>query len=304
MNETDKLLFPYHYGQEAEQYSFYRVPKLLFTEPVFRNVSTDAKLLYGLLLDRMQLSMKNHWLDEDGRVYIYFTIDSVMTALGCGNKKAGQLLAELDDRRGIGLITRKKQGQGKPDQIFVHKCSIPEVLKAHVQKCQNDMSGSVESTCLDVSKGHPNKTDKNDTEINENKSIYLSEQMWINDGIENYKYYRELFLEQLYFDSLLVDYPYEEETLYEILELLVETVCTTRKMIRIAGEEKPSEIVKSRLLKLNGEHIRYVLMCMKENTTHIRNIRQYLLAALYNAPATMSSYYSARVNHDMYGRGG
>lgn len=116
--------FPFHYGQEAEQYTFYRVPKLLFTEPVFAKLSTDAKLLYGLLLDRMQLSIRNHWIDETGKVYIYFTVESIMEALACGNKKAGQLLAELDDKRGIGLITRVRQGQGKPDKILDRKSVV------------------------------------------------------------------------------------------------------------------------------------------------------------------------------------
>lgn len=294
--------FPFHYGQEAEQYVFYRVPKLLFTEPVFAKLSTDAKLLYGLLLDRMQLSMRNGWLDESGKVYIYFTVESVMEALACGNKKAGQLLAELDDKRGIGLITRVRQGLGKPDKIFVHKCVLPEMLKGHLQKCQNDMSGSVKMTCLDMSKGHANKTERNNTEYNDTQSIYQAEQM--EDGTKEYEEYREYFMEQLWMDALLAEYPLEQETLYEILELLVETVCSKRKTIRIAGDDKPAQIVKSRLMKLNEEHIRYVMDCMKENTTKIRNIRQYLLAALYNAPATISSYYAALVNHDLYGGGG
>ena len=216
----------------------------------------------------------------------------------------GQLLAELDDKRGIGLITRVRQGQGKPDKIFVHKCVLPEMLKGHFQKCQNDMSGNVEMTGQDMSKGHANKTDRNHTEYSETQSIYQAEQMWMEDGTKEYEEYREYFMEQLYMDSLLADYPFEKETLYEILELLVETVCSRRKTIRIAGDDKPAQIVKSRLMKLNGEHIRYVLACMKENTTKVRNIRQYLLAALYNAPATISNYYAALVNHDLYGGGG
>lgn len=304
MGNEPRPSFPFHYGQEAEQYTFYRVPKLLFTEPVFAKLSTDAKLLYGLMLDRMQLSMRNGWLDETGKVYIYFTVESIMEALACGNKKAGQLLAELDDKRGIGLITRVRQGQGKPDKIFVHKCALPEMLKGHFQKCQNDMSGSVEMTCLDMSKGHANKTERNNTEYNETQSIYQAEQMWMEDGTKEYEEYREYFMEQLWMDALLADYPLEQETLYEILELLVETVCSKRKTIRIAGDDKPAQIVKGRLMKLNEEHIRYVMDCMKENTTKIRNIRQYLLAALYNAPATISSYYAALVNHDLYGGGG
>ena len=222
-----------------------------------------------------------------------------MEALACGNKKAGQLLAELDDKRGIGLITRVRQGQGKPDKIFVHKCALPEILKGHFQKCQNDMSGSVKMTCLDMSKGHANKTERNNTEYNETQSIYQAEQMWMEGGTKEYEEYREYFMEQLWMDALLADYPLEKETLYEILELLAETVCSKRKTIRIAGDDKPAQIVKGRLMKLNEEHIRYVMDCMKENTTKIRNIRQYLLAALYNAPATINSYYAALVNHTL-----
>ena len=93
--------FPFHYGQEAESYTFYRVPKILFTAEAFDHLSTDAKLLYGILLDRMQLSVKNSWIDADGKVFIYYPRQCICDALTCGNKKAGQLLAELDDRHGI-----------------------------------------------------------------------------------------------------------------------------------------------------------------------------------------------------------
>ena len=122
-----------------------------------------------------------------------------------------------------------------------------------------------------------------------------------NDGTDEYDRCRDYFYTQLEFDALLTDYPYEHEMLNEILGLLVETVCSGRKTIRICGEEKPAQVVKGQLMKLTGEHIRYVMHCMSENTTKIRNIKQYLLAALYNAPMTISSYYGALVNHDLYG---
>lgn len=309
MDRDEVPVFPYHYGQEADLYQFYRVPKVLFTEPVFKRLSTDAKILYGLLLDRMQLSIRNGWIDEDGRVFIYYTVESIMEALACGNKKAGQLLTELDDQKGIGLISRKRQGLGKPDKIFVRKCVLPEMSKRHVQTCQNDTSGDVEMTLQDMSKRHANNTDKNNTEFSETESnlsgrAYRPEEENPMDGMEEYNAYRNYFLKQLEFDSLLLDYPYEQDTLNEILELLVETVCSRRKTIRICGEDKPAQIVKSRFMKLDAEHIRYVMQCMHENTTKVRNIKQYLLAALYNAPLTISNYYSTLVNHDMYGAGG
>ena len=158
--------FPFHYGNEAETYTFYRIPKVLFTEPVFAGLSTEAKLLYGLLIDRMQISIRNGWLDEAGRVFIYYTIEAVMEALSCGNKKAGALLSELDDKKGIGLISRVRQGLGKPDRIYVHKCVLPEMSEGHFQTCQNDTSGDVEDTALDMSKEHANKKENNKKDMN------------------------------------------------------------------------------------------------------------------------------------------
>lgn len=113
------LLFPYYYGCEAEQYAFYRIPKLLITDERFRGISTDAKLLYGLMLDRMSLSLKNGWLDDENRVYIYFTVEEVMEQMNCMSQKATKMLAELDSRNGIGLIERVRRGQGKPSIIYV-----------------------------------------------------------------------------------------------------------------------------------------------------------------------------------------
>lgn len=114
-----KLSLPYYYGHEAEQYAFYRIPKLLMTDERFKGLSSDAKLLYGMMLDRMSLSIKNGWVDEENRVYIYFPNQTVTEFLNCGNEKAVKLMSELDSRKGIGLIERVRQGQGKPSIIYV-----------------------------------------------------------------------------------------------------------------------------------------------------------------------------------------
>ena len=106
----------YFYGPQAEQFAFYRIPKALFTASAYRGISTDAKVLYGLLLDRMSLSARNDWLDEQGRVYIVFTVEEVMDALCCADNKATRLLRELE---GVGLIERKRRGLGKPSLIYV-----------------------------------------------------------------------------------------------------------------------------------------------------------------------------------------
>ena len=113
----EPIISDYFYGDEAEQFSYFRIPRLLLTNPRFKVLSTDAKLLYGILLDRMSLSARNGWHDEDGRVYIYYTADEIKTDIGCGYDKALKLLAELDTKKGVGLIERIKQGQGKPTKI-------------------------------------------------------------------------------------------------------------------------------------------------------------------------------------------
>ena len=284
--------------EESEQYAFYRVPKLLFTSDRFWNLSTDAKMLYGLLLDRMALSQKNGWVDEQGRVYIIYTVENIMESLGCGNKKAIQLLAELENK--ANLILRKKQGLGKPNLIYVKKFTVvARAVERHFLKCENDTSGNFQTTSLEVSKEHGNNTDKNNTEFNDTDSIFPSGNGGMMDENDRYQEYFDYFSDQLSIDLLKKDYPYDSEMLDNILELIVETVCTKRPLIRIGAEERPAEIVRSRFMKLNAEHIRYVMDCFKENTTKIRNIRQYMLTTIYNAPTTIDTYYDALVRHDM-----
>lgn len=283
-------MYDYFYGAEAEQFSFYRIPKVLFTEEHFRSVSAEAKVLYGLLLDRMSLSCKNGWLDKEGRVYIIFTIEEVMTALGCADQKAGKLLHELESK--CRLIERKRQGLGKPNLIYV---------KNFVEKDVDNASGSTTPS----PESRSNNTDKNDTDFSDTNSFPFTS--FRRDHGREAKgneaalreQYRELIAENIACDALLTDYPYEQDTLEEILELLVDVVCTTKSSVRISGDDKPAEVVRSRFLKLNSEHIRFVVGGLKENTTRIRNMRQYLLATLYNAPLTIGNYYRSLVSHDM-----
>lgn len=121
-------------------------------------------------------------------------------------------------------------------------------------------------------------------------------------SLEKMQAYRNLICENIGYESLLHDCPYEREMIEEIVELMVEVVCAKRAYTRVAGSDFTHEVVKSRLLKLNMEHIKFVLSCLKENTTKVKNIKQYLLTVLFNAPSTISNYYSSLVNHDLYGR--
>ena len=125
MNGTP--VFDYYYGDESSQFSFYRLPRLLITGDAFKSLSTDAKLLYGLLLDRMGLSAKNGWYDKQGRVYIYYTLAEIQADMNCGHEKAVKLLAELDTGKGFGLIERVKQGQGRPTIIYVKRFTTRQI---------------------------------------------------------------------------------------------------------------------------------------------------------------------------------
>ena len=120
------LKFDYYYGVEAEQFSFYRVPRLLIKDERFKGLSSDAKLLYGLMLDRMALSMKNGWLDDENRAYIIYTIENIREDLGCSKEKAVKVLAELDTGKGIGLVEKIRRGLGKPDIIYVKNFVISD----------------------------------------------------------------------------------------------------------------------------------------------------------------------------------
>lgn len=293
------MAFDYFYGNQSDLFSFYRIPKLLFTDPRFRKLSTEGKTLYGILLDRMSLSAKNGWLDEDGRVYIIFTVEEIRESLSCGNKKAISLLDEMENK--VSLIERKRQGLGKPNLIYVKNfCSIAFSVARNFLKCQNDTSGDVKTTPAEVSKAHCNHTDRNNTESIDTDSFLSSDwNGWETDDLQDRADDEQYFREQFNMKFLLQQHPYEEDILNEMLNLVVDTVCSKRKTIRIASDDKPLEVVKSVFTKLEQEHISMVLSNLKENTTRIRNMKQYLLAALYNAPLTIGSYDSSLVQYDM-----
>ena len=140
---NDSLRFDYYYGIEAEQFSFYRVPRMLIKDERFKDLSSDAKLLYGLMLDRMALSMKNGWFDEENRAYIHYTLDNIMEDLGCAKEKCSKILAELDSKKGIGLIEKKRQGLGRPDIIYVKNFAVFEEKETDESASNTDVSTEV-----------------------------------------------------------------------------------------------------------------------------------------------------------------
>ena len=289
------MTLDYFYGQAGKLFSFFRIPKALFQEQRFQDLSTDAKTLYGILLDRMSLSVKNEWFDKKGRVFIIFTIEDVKRTLRCADNKATRLLRELEE---FGLIERKRRGQGKPCLVYVKNFSS-ESSKESVKNRDNDDSCGSKIACQDPVKSRGIKKKENKTEMN-NTNLILSDE---SEKMKNRELLEEYFSRSLEMDLLLRLYPDDEDTLYQIVNLLVDTCATNRKLLHIAGDDKPAEVVRSRFMKLNADHIKFVLKCLAENSSPIRNMKQYLLASLYNATTTMQLYYQNQTNHDLAKRG-
>lgn len=296
----------YFYGEQADSYSFYRIPRQLITGEKYKGLSVEAKLLYGMMLDRMGLSLRNGWLDKTGRVYIYYTVEEIQGDLGCGHVKAGRLLAELDTVKGIGLIERVRQGQGKPTKIYVKKFSpdpppqgeksgLPrqpqngglDSAKAEVRSAASCWSGHTENGGADRQKPAGSYIENNYPE-----SSY-TDQSIVPEEVEQLT---EAVREQIDYPLLALSYPGDDPDC--ILELICDVLSSGSPGIKIGGETIPTAKVQTRFRRLQFDHVAYVLDSLRETTTKIINIRAYLLTALYNAPLTIGPYYSAAVRHD------
>ena len=232
-------MFDYFYGQSGEMFSYFRVPKILFQDIKFKDLSTDAKTLYGILLDRMGLSVKNGWLDEQGRVYIIFPVQEVMDALGCADNKATKLFRELEK---FGLIERKRRGLGKPNLIYVKNFADPRFRNR-----EKNGSGAADSAQPEAAKSRGNKTEWNKTEGSEPDHFSSDAESEPDERTRLEAY----FMQSLEVDLLLRACPDEEDTIHQIVNLLVDTCSSKRRMLRVAGDDKPAEVVRSRFMKLN-----------------------------------------------------
>ena len=304
--------FSYFYGEESEQFSYFRIPRLLVRSKKFKTLSTEAKLLYGLMLDRMGLSAKHGWYDELGRVYIYYTLDEIQTDLMCGHNKAVRLLAELDTGKdGFGLIERVKQGQGRPAKIYVKKFTttdVPDVpLSAPISDFpDSEMQTSQKQTSRlpllgsqDFPKREASYLDNIYPEFSyPDPSIYPAQAPPGNGDrlIERWSL-KESVRNQIEYDALCTQYAAEDVD--ALVELISEVQSSTADAVRLGKEQIPIEIIKERFLQLTQMHVAYILDSLRTTTTQINNIKAYLLTALYNAPTTMGFFYSAQVRHDL-----
>lgn len=361
------MKFDYYYGSQADQFNFIRIPKAMLTDKTFESLSLQSKMLYGILLDRMGLSMKNSWFDSENKVYIIYQIAEIQEDLGFTKKKAIEYLSELES---FGLVEKKRRGLGLPSILYVKSflikkdCSRTDLQETETsrstkkdtfekkelaafekdnesmvgkttekapvkQKRQTrsvnlgtsrsvdfdtprgadfDTSRGVDVTLQEVPVLTPliNNTKEKDIEENNIKTNHIISDQGKSvskgydcDLIREMDIYEEIIKENICFEDLLVAYPYERETIEGIMQLILETVLNKNESMVIASNTYPVALVKSKFLKLNYSHIEYVMDCFKNNTSKVKNIKKYLLAALFNAPSTMDSFYRAEVNHDM-----
>ena len=305
--------FNYYYSNEAEQFNFYRIPKILFTDKRFSKLSVEAKVLYGLLLDRMCLSIKNNWIDEDNRVYIFFKIEDVQEYMGVGKDKCIKLFSELE--KGIGLIERKKQGQGKPALIYVLNFNTTETNEVQNSENQtsefqssekstseNDENTEVLTSDIPTSRHLKSrsqevvKSDSNNTDINNTEYSNINQSYQEDEELSKRELYRKSICKNIDYD-ILVD-RHGLEKIDGIVNLMVDAMCTDNDFVHVGYDKIPTIVIINIFLGLKSTHIEYVIECMEKNSKNIANIRNYLLRALYESPKTINFYYTMAVNRD------
>ena len=331
------LQLDYFYGNEAEEFTFYRIPKLLVTSPQFRRVSDSAKLLYGLMLDRMSLSVKNGWFDEQNRAYIYFTVNDIMEQMLCGTEKATKLVAELDSVKGIGLIERVKQGQGKPAKVYLkkftdtsqksrlsesesHETGQTEAKMAKTQTFDNQKSrvsetesqdfgkskvqtfGNRKSRVSEIESADFRKPKCNDNNIN---NTDLSEINPINHSdnsarwIDRYNKTIAEIKEQIEYDSLIADN--DTEIIDNIVNVMTDVMLLDEPYYTIEGKSIPAELVRIRYRQITYSNLEAFLLEFRDVYFKIHNTKAYLTTALYNVALTASMALTNRVNNDLRG---
>lgn len=299
--ESMSVKFNYYYGKEAESFSFFRIPKLLFTDHMFTKLSSDAKVLYGILLDRMNLSMKNNWIDEENKVYIIFTIEEIANVMCCATQKATKILQELDDKKGIGLVEKKRLGLGKPNILYVKNFIIQEtkeqtdvqeeitnqeLLQSQNQNDENHNSGNVIFTKQELLKSQCNKTNYNKTEYSNTEYNNTTPISPSKDRAMEMEEIEKILKHQIDYPALIEEQPKEKEKIDLMINLMTEAI-QNKTDIRINQSRTAYKTVREQLLSLQKEHIKYVLSVLRENKQKIINLRAYLLSLLYNAPVNI-----------------
>ena len=324
-----KTEFDYYYGAESEQFSFVRVPRVLFTDKEhFDNLSNEAKLMYGLLLERMSLSRKNNQIDKHNRVYIIFPVEEIEESLDVGHEKALNLLKELDDQSGIGLVKKKRRGLGLPSILYVKNFIVKgeqntdrvptsrstenefrEFGKTDFKKSENQTFANPKNRLLEVRKSDSNNIDINNTDMSYtyDQSIARSQA-----GIQNFSpgadglidaiersTVEEKVKKQIDYDCL-ISHPDSSvvQMAEEIKALMVDVLCGERSVVS-EGKRVSEETAKAAYRKITFDHVQYVMKSLVSYPDKISRIDRFLTVSLFNSVYTLTNSTFAGFKYDM-----
>jgi hypothetical protein len=333
MKNTDRKNNNKKYNiSEINNSYFYQIPKWLFTEQ-YINSSADMKIVYSLLRDRTQLSIKNKWIDENGDVFIQFTRNELQKMIGCGKQKIAKIMKELHD---FGLIEEKKLGIGFINRIYLlqpdfvdedddnddqknppkHKNGgqeksledkKSEKKNSKKSKTDEEINNNLQEKSEDKNLNNFSKNEKANKKIKYTYKKKNSPNFGINFKKQNDSYseknvseksYKNILKEKIEYDILKESKNLNTEMLDEIFELMTDVLESKNETINVNSQKMSIQTVKSRFLKLTSDHIKYALECLEKTKTHIRNIRAYLITVVYNSYTSMNSYYRTMFNHD------
>lgn len=310
--------FDYYYGLDGENYAkdnytYFQFPKVLLSED-FSALTILARVLLCMLLDRMRLSQKNSWIDERNQFYIYYSIKDVKEELNVSKSTAIRLMNELEE---FGLLEKHRRDQGRGNKLYVNSRMIGSATKIEPSRGV-EADTSEESIMIPCKASEPplkvsELSPINKTTFNNNEAIIESDHTKVEptektdlklNRLDNVDEVTKLdcinlIRENICYDALLNNHPVDGEMIDGIVDLIVETIISQKAKIKVAGDFYPTEVVRNKFLRLDFHHIEYVLECFNRNTTEVRNIKNYLLTCLFNAPSTIAAHYKAAVNHDM-----
>ena len=319
------MQFDYFYGSEAEQFTFYRIPKILITSQFFKKVSDSAKLLYGLMLDRMSLSIRNGWLDDDNRAYIFFTTNDVMEQMSCGTEKATKMLAELDSEKGIGLIERVKQGQGRPAIIYLKKFYDLEdkdtTSQSSTSKNENQAFEESKNKTFENRKSRVSETESQDfrkSKCNYNNINYTDINYIYPINQDSYNIQNSDQTEERWIDRYTktvdeikkqIDYDYlinhtERDIVDEVVNIMAEVMTVYRPKYKIEGDFIEYNAVVNKFRQITAQKLEICLLAYSRKIQRIKNPKAYWISTLYNIPLTSEILLQNMINSDIYESGG
>ncbi|MBQ4629407.1 MAG: replication initiator protein A [Clostridia bacterium] len=311
----------YYTKNDNFNYEFYMTPKFIFTDEKYKSLSDSARILYIMLLSRLSLSKLNSWIDKQGRLFVYYTLEDVKKELGYGTDKAIKSFAELDSKNGVGLIERKRMGFGRPSKIcfpkpdiFFDKNDLGETIVSkdntyeknesvnsqnpNSETSQKPTSQLAECRTQDFDKTEPNKININNNKFNNNDYELNQPQSSKEDGakewIKQKDNFESIVKNNISYDELCTKIPLSR--LDEFVSVITHVLCSQKSFIKISDEYIPLSTVKERFLNLEKEHIEYVYDSFCKVESPIRNIRPYLITMLYQSDETLSLWIDNKRN--------